>query len=143
MVGKHVRFTMDPGQERVVDQKILPYVRNGPKAFYLSNVGPYSDLDIQRMVEKRFKDERFWMGKKMVAGVSTHRRLLLFENNQALNFFDLGIDRGYTIRFNAVGRTKICDFCGKGHDGGTTSCTLIRPCNSCPDLQTRLVQRPF
>ncbi|CAD6505629.1 BgTH12-01119 [Blumeria graminis f. sp. triticale] len=99
IVGKHVRFTMNLGLEKVVDQKILPYVKNGPKAFYLSNVGPYSDLDIQGMVEKKFKDERFWMGKKMVVGTEDiSYGLTLF----AAPTFAISVGKGMTaVRYRA------------------------------------------
>ncbi|SZF04918.1 unnamed protein product [Blumeria hordei] len=139
IVGKEVTFSNELGLKRDMAQEILDYVGDGPRGLFPSSAGPYTDLEIQEMVEKKFSDEKYWTGKKMLGRVQTPKRLLMFEKSQGLYSFELGSRAGFLLRFRAISRAKKCSFCGKEHEGGAGSCPLIQWCSTSSVLLNRLV----
>ncbi|CAD6505633.1 BgTH12-01123 [Blumeria graminis f. sp. triticale] len=140
VVGKVITFPKDLGLKKDERHEIVPYLADGPKSFYLSNAGPFKDLEIQELIEKKFEGQKYWMGKKMLGLIKTPERLLLFEKSQGLYSFEVGDKAGFLLRFRAINRTKKCGYCGKEHEGGAGSCPLIQPCEPSSDLKNRLVR---
>ncbi|VDB93770.1 Bgt-50256, partial [Blumeria graminis f. sp. tritici] len=143
VVGKVITFPKDLGLKKDERHEIVPYLADGPKSFYLSNAGPFKDLEIQELIEKKFEGQKYWMGKKMLGLIKTPKRLLLFEKSQGLYSFEVGDKAGFLLRFRAINRTKKCGYCGKEHEGGAGSCPLIQPCEPSSDLKNRLVRMPI
>ncbi|VDB93772.1 Bgt-51036 [Blumeria graminis f. sp. tritici] len=143
VVGKSITFPKELGLKKDEQQEIVPYLADGPKAFYLSNAGPFKDLEIQELIEDKFAGQKYWMGKKMLGRIKTPKRLLIFEKSQGLYSFEVGDKAGFLLRFRAISRTKKCGYCGKEHEGGAGSCPLIQPCEPSAELKNRLVRMPI
>ena len=90
IVGKQITYPKELGLKRDETQENLHHVGDGPKAFFLSSAGAYTDLEIQEMVEKKVTDQNYWMDKKKLGRVKTQKRLLMFEISQGLYSFELG-----------------------------------------------------
>lgn len=140
--GKIVVFPKELGLEEDVATKIHFYVSEGPRTFYVEKLGPYGCIEIQRLLEKKFPQERYWMGQKMVRNVKTGRRLICFENPQRIPSFKLGEEGGYIVSVKAVGREKKCCLCEGEHANGAVECPSLAPSEYHIDLKGRLLFRP-
>ncbi|CCU82406.1 hypothetical protein BGHDH14_bghG006346000002001 [Blumeria hordei DH14] len=124
--GKMPVFPKELGLRRDTAASLHFYMTGGLSIFYVDRIGPYSDIELQRLLEKKFPGEKYWMGTKMVQKLKTGRGLICFQNPQRLFSFELG---------------EFGEYIGE-HEKGAVECPSLASSDNHVELKGRLIFRP-
>lgn len=127
VVGKPVTFPAHLGLKEDVVALFEPYYKNGPQVYICDRCGPYSQIEVQTLLEQKFPGIKYWMGRKTMAGFTLPKRLVIYEKPQNVYSFNLGGESSYTAAFRAMSKGRICDLCNKAHEGEATQCASLMP----------------
>ncbi|CAD6505647.1 BgTH12-01137 [Blumeria graminis f. sp. triticale] len=123
--GKMPVFPKELGLKRDTATSLHFYMTGGLSTFYVDRIGPYTDIELQRLLEKKFPGEKYWMGSKM--------RLFSFE---------LGDSGEYIVSCKAVRRGRKCCLCQGEHEKGAVECPSLASSDDHMELKGRLIFRP-
>ncbi|RKF65777.1 hypothetical protein GcC1_116025 [Golovinomyces cichoracearum] len=142
VVGRNIFFPRSLGLPRDIMTEILHYVPGGPRVFWTNRSTPFTEIEVQEMIERKFPARAYWMGTKTVGtGTKTDKLLVHFEKSIALRSFDL-IAGNTSVRFWVAARSKTCVFCNVEHLEEMASCPKVRSSTIGPSLKNRLITRP-
>ncbi|RKF79952.1 hypothetical protein GcM1_198038 [Golovinomyces cichoracearum] len=142
VVGRNIVFPKSLGLPRDIMTQILHYVPGGPRVFWTNRSVPFTEIEVQEMIERKFPARAYWMGTKTVGtGIKTDKLLVHFEKSISLCSFDLADGKAF-VRFWLAARSKRCVFCNGEHSEEMASCPKVRSSTIGASLKNRLITRP-